>query len=130
MSHKILREHLDHTIRLLDEGMSLEKASKIVGFTADNLSRHLRNMSVETDRRCGRKASNRLPIDTKMVVSAYISGDSENAIAKKIGVSRNVIRTRLLDAGVCIRSGSEANVIRFNRATATERKLITSAANA
>jgi hypothetical protein len=59
----------------------------------------------------------------------YESGISVLAMSKQLGVSRSCILNRLSGMGLAIRSGSEANTIRFARASVDERKSIASAAN-
>jgi len=51
----------------------------------------------------------RLNIPLEEVTSLYLSGISENEIAKRFGVSRAAIRPRLLSAGVPIRDSAQAN---------------------
>lgn len=67
----------------------------------------------------------RIAVDDRAIVSRYASGESEKAIAESLGVSRSVVRRRLLDAGVNPRGGSESMRIRMANMTSDERKLIT-----
>lgn len=128
MRHAISQLNIDHAIKLLDSGMTLKEASKIVGFHPDNLSKRLMAFGIDTDRRAGRPSHNRLNFDPKPIVKAYESGESELSISKRLGIERVVIHRRLIEAGVHIRSGSEANFLRFQRSTEAERKAITLAA--
>lgn len=55
------------------------------------------------------------------IAARYIAGESENALSKAYGVSRNAIRTRLESSGVTIRTMSEAAKLRYVGMTAEER---------
>jgi very-short-patch-repair endonuclease len=69
----------------------------------------------------------KLPVDT--IVSEYIDGSSVLFLSKKYQVSRNVISQRLLENGVQLRTGSEANLIRMGKLSKEERKQLTQKAN-
>lgn len=60
-------------------------------------------------------------IDIDLAISLYTSGVSENAIAKQFGVSRSVIRNRLLKSGVVIRGQTEANQLSMSQRTPEEK---------
>ena len=66
---------------------------------------------------------------TPDVVTMFKSGESVLFIAKRLNVSRTVICKCLADAGFSPRTGSDANMIWFGRATERERKAIVFAAN-
>lgn len=53
------------------------------------------------------------------IIKAYIAGESENSLAKRHGVSRQVIRQRLLSHGVTRRSQSEAETVKWLTIKAT-----------
>lgn len=63
------------------------------------------------------------------IIALYQVGESELALAKWFGVSRNVIRRRILQAGIQPRTGSQANVIRMAKMTVSERKALTIASH-
>lgn len=63
------------------------------------------------------------------IISRYISGESELALSKSYNVSRRAIERVLTEGGIERRSGSQANLIRFQNATEEERKEITKSAN-
>lgn len=50
-----------------------------------------------------------LPMTNDEIAAAYLSGESEFAIARMCGISRSAIRLRLLDTGVILRDQTEAN---------------------
>jgi hypothetical protein len=67
-------------------------------------------------------------VDAPQIVRSYLDGESELALAKNLGVSRDVIRRRLLEAGVAIRGVSAANVIRMRRMSLDARRALSSKA--
>lgn len=69
-------------------------------------------------------------IDESAVISFYQSGNSENATAKRFGVSRNVVRRILTAHSIPIRSRSAAESLKWSRMTPSERAKQVSAAHA
>ena len=125
MSRKIPIDDLDHATCFLNSGKTLNESAKILGFHPDNLSKRLRSIGINTDRRAGRPANNRLNINVPPIIKSYLAGESELSISKRTGIDRIVIHQRLVESGIHIRTGSEANIIRFQRASEKERKAIT-----
>jgi hypothetical protein len=78
----------------------------------------------------GQVPPNRIPLDVPALLARYDAGESVLSLARALGVSRLVVTRRLEENGVTPRSGSEANRLRFARATPEERKAIASAAQA
>lgn len=74
-------------------------------------------------------AAERLDLDVDDLVKRYLSGESEYGIANKLGVSRSVIRRRLLERGVEVRGRSEAGAARAARMTPEERMAQVAAAH-
>jgi len=128
MSRKFLPSHLDHAKRLLAQGMTLKKMEKIVGFGPDCLSRKLREAGVAIPQI--HAAWNKLAPDPAPLVAAYTGGESELAISLRTGLGRNVIRRVLVEQGIAIRTGSEANLIRMQRLSPDARKALTKASHA
>jgi len=64
------------------------------------------------------------------LISSYKAGESELKLSREFKVSRNVIRKRLLDAGIKPRTGSEASFIRMSRMSSIERSDLTRASHA
>lgn len=71
----------------------------------------------------------KIPIDMDDLVRRYDGGESEQALAKSLGVDRGTIRARLLEAGAQIRGRGDANRLRMSRTTAEERARFTTAAH-
>lgn len=67
------------------------------------------------------QAHNRIVLDDAAVVDRYVGGESENAIAKSLGVNRFVIRRRLLEAGVRPRSQSSSERVKWASMSADQR---------
>jgi hypothetical protein len=63
------------------------------------------------------------------IVSRYASGESELALSRLYKVQTGTIRRRLIEAGVEIRNGSAANILRFAKMTYEQRCELTSAAH-
>jgi very-short-patch-repair endonuclease len=76
------------------------------------------------------RCQNRLIVDVDEIVRRYLAGESELAISRSLGIVRTVIRRRLIESGVHIRSGSEANIIRMSRLTPGERSVLAANAHA
>lgn len=64
------------------------------------------------------------------LLARYQAGESELELAREFKVSRNVIRKRLLDAGITPRSMRQAQIIRASKMSIEDRQLITAAAHA
>ena len=62
-----------------------------------------------------------IDFDRKAAISFYVSGNSENATAKKFGVARTAIRGMLLRNNIHIRSQSEAEALKWSKMTKEER---------
>lgn len=76
------------------------------------------------------KTMERVNIDVNNLIEEYHSGKSVKALAKEFGVSRNVIRHRLLKNGIRPRNRSESMFNRMAHTSPEERKKLVSAANA
>ena len=63
------------------------------------------------------------------IVGMYVSGQSENAVAKHFGMGRGVIRRRLREAGIHVRTQSEAETLKWSMMTTAQRMAQVSAAN-
>ena len=68
-------------------------------------------------------------IDANHVAESYLSGEAEWTIAKRLGVSRQVIRRQLLQVGVKIRTQSESSNLVYATRGADFAKAITASAN-
>ena len=69
-------------------------------------------------------------VDSENVVSRYVGGESENEIAKSLGVSRTLVRKRLTMAGVPLRDNATANRQMVAGRSAEENAALIAAAHA
>jgi transposase len=104
---------IDDAERLISQGLSLVDISKQIGVNAVIISRELKQRGVSIPSRRGRPERLNLPIED--IKTMYQRGKSENAIAKHFGVSRPVIRGRLLEVGVKPRTQSEAEKLKWSQ---------------
>lgn len=78
---------------------------------------------------CKRVPRNYIALDIEKLKQAYMRGDSVLKMSKDFGVERIVIQNRLKKLGYHIRSGSEANLIRFANSSKEYRMQITQKAH-
>lgn len=71
----------------------------------------------------------RLNIDIDDLIKRYLAGESENAIAKSLGVDRSAIKPRLIKAGVKRRGRSEAELLKWSKLSIDARRRQTASAN-
>jgi hypothetical protein len=71
----------------------------------------------------------RLNVPDAEIIKRYAAGESENAIAKSLGVNRWTIRLRLIESGAHIRSQSESEALKWSRMSAKQRARQVSEAN-
>lgn len=68
-------------------------------------------------------------LDIKTLCKSYLAGESAQALARRLNVSRPTINRRLLKAGIKIRSRSAACLLRTSKMTAAERSAQAAAAH-
>lgn len=131
MSRKISSERIQYAKSLVESGSTITDAAKQIDCSPDVLSLKLRALGVDTARyRSGRglHAFNRKKLNGPEIIRRYLSGESVLALAKSFGVNRSTITTRLKEANVSIRNGSQANVIRFARMSFDDRRALSKSA--
>lgn len=69
-------------------------------------------------------------LDVAPLIAAYEAGESEYSLSQRLGVSRNVVRRHLEDAGIAIRSCSAAGLVRAEQMTPDERAAQAASAHA
>lgn len=117
-----LMDHGSDVIELYKSGKTTNEIAKIFSVSPRTVTRIARNAGYAP-------TPIQNSIDIHFIKSLYISGISENAIAKQLGVSRSVIRNRLLKAGVIIRGQTEANQLAMSKRTPEENRRNTRAAH-
>lgn len=105
--------HLDHAIELYLAGEPQSEILTTTGISATSLHR-------ERGRR-GIPPRRNLLLDVQALADAYLSGESEYAISKRLGISRATIRERLRQADVAVRNSSQAGLLRASKMPATQR---------
>lgn len=71
----------------------------------------------------------KINVDVSKVISMYKGGASVLSIANTLGHSRNVIERRITEAGLPLRTASEANKLRMANLTPDERQKLSRAAH-
>lgn len=71
----------------------------------------------------------RIVLDCEMLYRRYLGGESENVIAKSLGVSRSVVKRNLLACGIARRGQSEAETLKWSRMTPEQRRVQVAAAH-
>jgi hypothetical protein len=69
------------------------------------------------------------PVNTNDLIKSYLAGESQNSIAKRIGVSRDAIRRIIVSNGVKVRGNADANRLMMTHRTPEENATNTTAAH-
>lgn len=115
--------NIDRIVKMYVSGQSSNNIAASIGVSKGVVVRGLKSAGIALDRNRSIR-----PFE-KDIVSAYISGESELSISNRFGIARTGISRILRDANIKKRTGSEANIIRFQKASVKDRKKITKAAN-
>lgn len=108
-------------------GENITSIARDLGIHRDKIVRLFRKNGVSYKR--NPIPFNQVNIDIEELKKLYIEGYSVLKMAKHFGVSRIVVNARLKQIGYKIRTGSEANIIRFKNSTLEERMAITKKAH-
>jgi very-short-patch-repair endonuclease len=127
----VKRLNVDEIICRYTAGEPASSIAKSMDVGLHTISNRLINAGVEVrSREAAISLAKKLPIDTDEVVRRYKAGNSELAISQALGHSRSAIRRRLIEAGISVRSGSEAGKIRMRRMSPEQRAALADAAHA
>jgi len=66
----------------------------------------------------------RMPLDDAAIIGAYLDGESETAIAKRLGVGRTTVHRRLVSAGVKLRSAVAARSLQCHKTFETTDRML------
>lgn len=113
---------LDEAVRLYLSGKPIKEIETLVPVSGARLYGELRTRGIPPSRKFAS-----FPRD--QVVAAYRQGASVLGLSKEYGVSRPTIAKCLIEAGVEMRSHSEAQHLRQASLSLNEKKLLTAAAN-
>lgn len=127
MPRKFTDALINDAIKRLSEGKMLKTVAEELGVCPDNLSVYVRKRGFSIPQH--RRTEDRTLVPEDAVISMYKSGVSELAIARHFGCSRNVIRRRILRAGIVPRGEKEANKLRYRETTQEYRQALTRAAH-
>jgi hypothetical protein len=119
---KMIDTDLNSIIRMYESGLTHKNIASNLGVSKSLITKRLREAGYVS-------RSRRATVDDAGIVSDYLGGLSENATAKKHGRDRNVIRRVLLEGGVCMRSQSEAEILKWSTMIGDARTNQVSAAN-
>lgn len=113
MARKISTTIIDNAANLVRNGFLVKDAAKEIGINAATLSKKFKEIGFKPPHNRGGSNKINLPVDD--IQSMYEDGQSENAISKHFGVSRNVIRKRFLELGINPRSQSESEKLKWRQ---------------
>lgn len=111
---------LNQAIELYRSGKSFQQVGTDLGVNGESIRVALRDRGVKLPRNTY-TSKRRIPINPD-AIERYRMGESEYAISKSLGISRNVIRRWIEESGVIPRDRSEAGFNRAARMTAAERQ--------
>lgn len=149
MSSKLEFSNADNLSRLYQSGKSIKDIADVFGVSPITVRRrmikwgipirsHKKSQKVRWDNapESARQAIAKVAQKNKItipnidaIIERYIAGESELSLAKEIGVSRPTLRSRLVERGVTIRNGSDANRERMKRLSPEDRKELAKAAH-
>ncbi|MGO1835176.1 MAG: helix-turn-helix domain-containing protein, partial [Actinomycetaceae bacterium] len=110
---------IDEAVELHRSGQSFQKIGTRLGVHPDTLSRAIKDRGIELSPN-RHNADRVVPADAQ-ILSRYREGESIYSLAKSAGLSRGTITRWVKEAGLPIRSRSEAGKARSSRMTADER---------
>jgi very-short-patch-repair endonuclease len=128
MNCKLTPPVLDHAIELMRKH-TLTETARMIGVSADRLSKVLRARGIQTRGVVYRPAPNACDYPRQMVAKLHARGWSVKKMAERFGVTRATIRAQLLRDGIEPRDRSAAMLQRMSRTTKKERKRLASAAH-
>lgn len=118
MARKTDSSTLNYAIDLVRGGSSVSEAVKQSGVSASVIKRAIHKFGVKTPETLRKERLDNLAKD---MITMYQSGESENAVAKHFGISRNVVRRYLNKFGVKPRTQSEAETLKWSKMTQEQR---------
>lgn len=121
------RLDMDDLVRRYLAGESCEQIARSCGVAkGGTIAARLRRLGIEI------RVSNiygRLPLDEARILRLYAAGQSEKAIADRLGITRSPIRRILLAAGIQPRGRSEAELLKWSQMSGRKRTRQTRAAH-
>lgn len=122
MGRKAVSIDLERLSELRAEGKSLYEISEIMGVNYSTLFLSAKRSGFSWGPKKNGKMKKEIPIDE--VIEEYEKGTSVLAMSKLFGVSRFIIKDRLLSYGYDIRNQRDALILRHEKSTPEERRLL------
>lgn len=115
----------------ISKNLSIAQISRELNINRRRIDRAIASGVIQDTRFCHRERVpyNYIEIDAEKLKNAYIRGDSVLKMSKEFGISRGCIARNLKKLGYEIRSGSQANLIRFANSSKEYRMKITEKAH-
>ena len=117
---------VDNAIEAIRLGDTIKAVAQKFGVSPDALSRNIRKRGVQIPR--PQYTPDRTFVPVQEIITMYEQGQSEYAIARHFGCSRNVIRRHLRRANIPIRHCRDAALFRYRESTKESRQQLTFAA--
>lgn len=129
MPTKRLPLDVDDLIRRYAAGESHNAIAETLGVSGETIRDRLTRAGVRMRSKSEAPRPERVAVDSVAIVSRYLAGESEKALAAAFGISRSAIRMRLRKAGVEPRGRSAAMYQRMANTSPEERRRIASASH-
>lgn len=118
----------NEAIKLYESGQSCNQIAAKFGISPDTVRVAIKDAGVKLDAH-RYKSKRRIPADPD-IIQRYRNGESVWALSQSSGLSRTVINRWITEAGLDVRTTSEAGKIRASKMTPAERAAQATAANA
>lgn len=128
MPRKINNINIDHIINEYHTGKSIIQIAEEINIPASSLYNRVKRGGF-TPIKGRKKTRGRVDLPVNEIIEIYESGESIKKIAKKFNTSRTVVKHRLKEAGVALRTRSEQEKIKWDRMTPEQRESQVAAAH-
>lgn len=106
---------INNIISEYQAGASTRELGRKYGVQPQSLLIRLKNAGVSTRSIADAKRLHHPPIDIPALLADYQQGESINALAKRFGISRRSIESRLLSNGIQLRTQSDAERLKWSK---------------
>jgi very-short-patch-repair endonuclease len=126
MTRKLEIPNLDDLIRRYQAGEPIKKLAHDLGVSPQTVTRRLQRAGVYVNRASHQRVD--IP-GFAAIIPRYLAGESENALARELGIGRYAFRSNLMRHGIPPRSQSDAERVKWQRMTNAQRTHQTTAAH-